>query len=377
MAASVTPTQPGTPNATTRVVRLLFRVHRWTGLIAGIPLAIILISGTLAVFKEEIDEFLNPALLVVQPEGPRIPIDQAFHLVHSDAHPVTGIYMPDRDYRPYLFYRRVAGRALEQVTVDPYRGTVLGSRNPSGNFADILRQLHVRFYFFGATGRIVVGALGLVLAVSGITGLIVYPRFQRTQKWHSVRWKRGSQWVHSDLHKLFGITSLVLNLLWAISGAILGLENLTAYYRPAQKYLHPQPSVRASSNVLRISLSTAVSKAAASISGFTPYSVSMPAGKDRPLVVYGNTGGSWTAPVSSWVALDASSGDVLQVHDERRAHPVTRIYNLQDPLHFGYFGGSVSRWLWLIAGAVVSALPITGMWLWWLKRRRSVPRSVL
>jgi uncharacterized iron-regulated membrane protein len=359
---------PAPTAARTRLVRWLFRIHRWTGLLAGIPIAIILISGTLAVFKDEIDELLNPHLLVVQPAPSRLPIDEAL----APVLPAQSVTLPDEAHRPYLVYRRAPSGKTEQVTVDPYRGVILGARPPNGHVADILRQLHVRFYFFGATGRIVVGVFGLVLAVSGITGLILYPRFIRgTQRWHSIRWLRGAQWVNSDIHKLAGIVTLAVNLLWALTGAVLGLENLTAYYRPAQKYLHPQPTVRASGAPPQVSLEAALSAAARAIEGFTPRSLSFPSAPTKPLTVFGNTAGNWTAPGSSWVALDPASGAVLQTHDERLAHPVTRVYNLHDPLHFGYFGGSATRWVWLILGAFVCVLPITGYAIWWLKVIRS------
>jgi uncharacterized iron-regulated membrane protein len=305
---TVTSRPANSPVVKTRVVRWLFWLHRWTGLIAAVPMAVILISGTVAVFKDEIDELLNPALLVVEPHGTPISLDRAFDAVRSEARPVLSVYLPEHDRRPYLFYRRGPGGRAEQVAIDPYHGIVLGSRPANGHFADILRQLHVRFYFFGATGRIVVGAFGLVLAVSGISGLILYPRFLRAQKWHEIRWARGPQWIHSDLHKLFGIGTLALNLLWAITGAVLGLENLTAYYRPAQEYIHPYPSVQASSNRLGVPLENALAAARQSLPGFIPNNLAFPAGERGPLIVYGNSGGRWTAPASSWVALDASTG---------------------------------------------------------------------
>lgn len=361
--------------AGTRAVRWLFRIHRWTGLLAGIPIAVILISGTLAVFKDEIDEFLNPGLLVVEPAQSRVSIDQAL----GPFLPAQSVLLPDEAHRPYLVYRSSPDGKNEQVAIDPYQGVVLGARPPNGHVADVLRQLHVRFYFFGATGRIVVGLFGLVLAVSGLTGLILYPRFLRGgQRWYRVRWSRGSQWLNSDLHKLAGIVTLAINLLWAVTGAVLGLENLTAYYRPAQKYLHPQPTVRTSGGPFSISLETAISVSTRAIEGFAPRSLTLPQAPGKPLVIYGNTAGKWTAPSSSWVAFDPSTGAVLQKHDERRAHLVTQIYNLHDPLHFGYFGGTATRWLWLVIGVLVCALPITGYTVWWRKRNRrgGRPRSL-
>ncbi|HBY60905.1 MAG TPA: hypothetical protein DEH78_13870 [Solibacterales bacterium] len=349
----------------TRLVRWLFRIHRWTGLVAGIPIAVILVSGTVVVFKDEIDEFANPRLLVVQPARSRVPIDQAL----ASVLPVQSITLPVEPHRPYLAYRRSSNGGNEQVAIDPYRGTVLGARPANGHLADILRQLHVRFYFFGATGRIVVGALGLILCLSGITGLILYPRFLRGQSWRSIRMRRGAQWANSDIHKLAGIVTLAVNLLWALTGAVLGLENLAAYYRPAQKYLHPQPTVRASTSPSRVTLENALATAAHAIDGFTPRSLSFPSRAGQPVVVHGNVHGAWSAPASSWVALDPATGAVLETHDERAAHLATQIYNLHDPLHFGYFGGAATRWLWFVAGAFVSVLPITGYAVWWLKRR--------
>jgi uncharacterized iron-regulated membrane protein len=356
----------GSPPASTHAVRWLFRIHRWTGLLAGIPMVVILISGTVAVFKDEIDELLNPSLLVVKPVQSRVSIDEAL----GGVLPAQSVLLPDKPHRPYLVYRRSPDGKNEQVAIDPYRGVILGARPANGHVADFIRQLHVRFYFFGATGRIVVGVFGLMLAVSGITGLILYPRFLRGgQRWYGIRWSRGPQWVNSDIHKLAGIITLAVNLLWAITGTVLGLENLTVYYPAARKYLHPQPSVDASTGPLSISLETAISASSRAIEGFAPRSLIFPTAAGKPLIIYGNTAGNWTARSSSWVALDPSTGRVLQTHDERHAHLVTQIYNLHDPLHFGYFGGTATRWLWLVLGVIVCVLPISGYAIWWLKSK--------
>lgn len=353
----------------------MFHIHRWTGIVCAIPLAIILISGTVAVYKDEIDEALNPSLLVVQPGSGHVPIDSAFAAVNDVSRPVTRIELPALDHQPYSLFRPGVARTVEQVAVDPYRGAVLGARRVDTNFAYVLRQIHLRFYYFGATGRIVVGVFGVIMLISGITGLILYPRFIRAQKWHTVRWSRGPQWVHSDLHKLLGIATLLLNILWAFTGAVLGLENLANYHKPTQRLLHPQPSVRASSSILRVSLDGVVAKSRVAIEGFVPSSLTIPIRGRAPLVVYGNTHGGWTSKQSSWVAFDASTGAVLETHDEGRARMVTQVYNLHDPLHFGYFAGQLSKGIWFLFGILVSALPVTGIYVWWFKMRRMSPHT--
>src|SRR5207249_11033363 len=112
------------------------------------------------------------------------------------------------------------------------------------NFANVLRQLHLRFYFFGFWGRVVVGAFGVILLISTITGLLIYWRFMRGVFAQGLRFwqiRKGPQLSTSDLHKLVGIGALVFNLVIAFTGAFLGLENLARYAPGVQQALQPRP----------------------------------------------------------------------------------------------------------------------------------------
>ncbi|MBK9168245.1 MAG: PepSY domain-containing protein [Bryobacterales bacterium] len=348
--------------------RFLFRLHRWTGLLLGIPALIILASGTVAVFKDEIDELINPGLLVVEPGPSRVPLDQLFRTAQEGRRPLSRIQLPAHPARPLSVFGPDASGSTREVTLNPFTGLVLGERPANGHLADVLRQLHIRFYFFGATGRIVVGVFGLVLLISGLTGIILYPRFQRGWSPQPRNWRRGPQWLQSDLHKVGGYVSLAVNLLWAFTGAVLGLENLAPLHPPTQRLLHPIPSVRAEAADLGVSLDQVVASSRQVIDGFEPRTILLPGGRQNLLMLVGNTGGAWTAPYSSWIAFDPAGGHVLEVHDERQAHPVTKIYNLHDPLHFGYFAGFASKLIWFLVGIVVTALPVTGYLLWKHKR---------
>lgn len=358
----------------TTLVRFLFQLHRWTGVLAALPIFIILVTGVPAVYKDEIDRMVYPALLQVTPGSSRIPLDQARQTLERQGFRISSLALPDRPDSSLMSYVRDAqGRNL-QAFVDPYRGDFLGSRPANGHIADIIRQTHVRFFYFGANGRIVVGAFGIVLFLLGASGLLLYPRFMRRQKWTEIRWRRGPQWLHADLHKLIGISTLALNLLWAVSGAVLGLENLATYHKPTQRLLHPVPTVKVNAP-LQASLDALVATASGRVPNFQPNIIQMPSAKGGPVVITGNVRGTWTAPSSSFVALHPQTGVVLEVHDERRAHAITQTYNLMDPFHFGTFMGEPSRVVYFVAGILVSLLPITGIALWLYKRRHQKPRQ--
>ncbi|MBG1241452.1 PepSY domain-containing protein [Nostoc sp. NZL] len=47
----------------------ILSLHRYVGILAGILLIIISLTGSLLVFHEEIDQFFNPQLLRVTPQN--------------------------------------------------------------------------------------------------------------------------------------------------------------------------------------------------------------------------------------------------------------------------------------------------------------------
>ena len=67
------------------------------------------------------------------------------------------------------------------------------------------------------------------------------------------------------------------------------------------------------------------------------------------------------------VALDLRDGHVLGRVDGRDLDVHQRISEMADPLHFGSFGGWPVRLLWFLAGAALSALSLSGVYLYGLR----------
>jgi uncharacterized iron-regulated membrane protein len=49
---------------------------------------------------------------------------------------------------------------------------------------------------------------------------------------------------------------------------------------------------------------------------------------------------------------------------------------ISEPLHFGDYGGLPLKFLWAAFDVVAIVVLVSGIWLWWL-RRRTTPESVL
>ena len=55
--------------------QLAFTLHRYIGVMLGLLLVLIGLTGSLLIFGNEIDRFLNPQLLQVPPQGQRVSIE--------------------------------------------------------------------------------------------------------------------------------------------------------------------------------------------------------------------------------------------------------------------------------------------------------------
>jgi uncharacterized iron-regulated membrane protein len=63
------------------------------------------------------------------------------------------------------------------------------------------------------------------------------------------------------------------------------------------------------------------------------------------------------------------SGQVLQVQDSRKAGVGDRILNSFAPLHFGTFGGTPTRILYIFVGLAPSILLVTGFTMWRYRKK--------
>jgi uncharacterized iron-regulated membrane protein len=364
------------PNA--KWTRRLFAWHKWTGLIGGVFVLFLIFTGTVAVFKNEIDWLVTPAKRVA-PKGDVRSLDEMLGNVERDfpGKKIDNLSFPEDSETAFTF--QVEGKGEDErltIFVNPYTAEITGTRSGE-TLANVIRQTHVRFYYFGANGRIAVGVFGLLMFVSALTGIFIYAPFMKGVFARKLRFWQIRQdnlkVKNSDWHKLIGLITLVFNLILGLTGAVLGLENLAPYHKPTQALIHPRPlneKELAPPSTLenRLSVDRIIENARNSLPGFAPKSINFPKAGKNHFVVYGNITGRFERAGASFMVLDTASGAVLQTHNAALVPRVTWLYNLNEPLHFGDFSGAWLKWTYFVFGLAASALTVTGLWLWLLKR---------
>ena len=357
-----------------------FRLHSWLGIVTGVFVLVVACSGSLVVFNDEIEWLVNPAARADPARGVR-PLDEvaaAIRTRYPDRRFAVHLQIGPRwAHTAYVFENRTQRLLL----IDPATAEIRADHPMVGytfNTGYFLRQLHVRL-LMGFWGRVFVGVFGVTLVLSVLTSLWIYREWLRSL----VRLRRGHgrRIFHMDLHKALGLWTLAFNLLFGVTGAVLGLENLYFRFRPPAPRA---PAVFAAAPALTapVTPGAAVARVTARDGRFRPTSVEVPV--DGPIVVRGDHPSVFIAKGASEYAVHRRTGMVHAIIDARRAPRSEFLYNLLDPLHFGYFGerlglvtGYVVEGLWAVVGLAPGVLGITGGVMWLERQRRRGARHIV
>ncbi|HEU4565736.1 MAG TPA: PepSY-associated TM helix domain-containing protein [Gemmatimonadaceae bacterium] len=354
-------------------------LHRWLTFLVGVFFVAVTVTGALLVFEFEIDRTLHPALYRVTPGD--VGADSALAAMRS-ARPkarFARLRFPSAERPVYVGEIDVPRRT--EVIVDPGSGRILGVRGDS--FVRQVQRLHINL-FAGQPGAKLVGVVGVLLVVMTVTGLYLWwPGMRKLALGFRVRWGTGTPNVTYDLHNLAGILSLPVVLLTAATGAMLTFGGATQWLAHAalrETPSRPRPAALRSEplpGVAPLPLDEIVRIARDTIRGYQPVMISLPAKPTQAVQVRLLHPDIPSAEGGGRVAMDQYSGRVLQAsspHTGTRAQLL--VYRWVFPLHVGSAGGLTMRVLWLVFGLVPLALAVTGLLVWWNRRRKRLALEI-
>lgn len=213
--------------------RVLFQVHLWVGLAAGMYLLVISLSGSAVVFRRELSRsFLGPTPVAIT--GPRLPEATLRHAILRayPGHQITQVQYGARpDVAATVSLQRPGPSEAVERKVDPYTGADLGPAIPPGHYVlEWFVDLHDNL-LAGRTGRTVNGIGGALLALLCLTGFVIWWPGSRSWRRRLIA-KPGSNWrlFNWELHGAMGFWSLAILFLWAVTGVYFGFaEAISAF----------------------------------------------------------------------------------------------------------------------------------------------------
>jgi uncharacterized iron-regulated membrane protein len=392
----------------------MFQIHMWVGLILGVLLVIVSLSGSILVYDDKLAELFNPAPKA-NTAGMRLPLtfiaDQARAAAGDAANGQVQIVLPEKARDPAIVrFTRPAreagamrmggeggqrregaarppgppgGGAGIQVYVDPVSGQVLGTRRPglSPTFA-FLHQLHGSLALGRDFGRPLVGWLGVAMLALGLSGLILWwPKRGQWKYAFKVRKTATGLRFHRELHAATGIWIFIVFMAVSFSGVAITFPQTVrgivsgggSAPRPAFN-LREGPAVEPVEGAKRIGADHALLIAQKAMPGADVRSVTVPARPTQAISVamasrFGTTATIYVNPYTS---------AVIATRDPGNNGGADSFMALQRPMHDGQGNlGAIWEFLVFLSGLVPLLFVITGTIMWLKKRKRHIPMSTM
>lgn len=356
--------------------RLVVKLHLYIGLFVGLLLVVTGLSGSVLVYREELEALAHPHLLVSDGAGERVAVADVVAAVQR-AYPADkpfAIRMPHAPHETYLVKLNSAHDRF--VYVDPYSGGILGSHRQNESALGWLSLLHTEL-LAGEAGETALGIGGLLLLGLGATGVVLWwPRNRKLSQGFKVRWSAHWKRLNFDLHRASGIYAAVFLLATAFTGAALvfdksfaGLINaMTGSLPRAALPLSIDPVAGAPALPLDLLLHRADRVWPATTTWINlPQTPQMPVTIRKKLAQESHPNGR------SFVYLDQYTGRILGVENALTAPLGTRIFNTFYPIHIGVIGGMPTRVVQIALGLMPAILFMTGFVMW--KNRRKGKRA--
>lgn len=354
-----------------------FTIHKYAGLILGLLLAVIGLTGSLLVFDHALDETLTPQTIAFQPSTHPAPLSDVLSNAQAA---VAGNPLPRRLYlqrgpdSPHIvrFPNADQGAGSIEVSVSPTDGQVLAVRTWGEYPMTWLYSLHYTL-LSGENGKVIVGLLGLVLLFFCLSGLVIW--WPRKNRWRSaLTIRRGSNRFrfYFDLHKVVGIYLLPLLLVVGFSGVSMIFPKQVEQIVGLGLSLEPKVAVSSvpnESGSVPLGVDKIVDIAREAFPEGVLKRIDLPRGDSAVYRLSFNLPGEpWSNHGASRVWLDQYSGKVLARRIVGEQAAGTTFMAWQFPLHNADVLGLAGRWLLVVIGLAPLLFFYTGVYLWWRKR---------
>lgn len=352
------------------------RLHLWLGLITGLIVLIVAITGCIYVFHDEIkdavfdwrkvevqDEQYYPPSKIREAVTKRFPGATSDFVIYTGKdRPVAvyGIYEKD----PYYFY------------FNPYSGEFLYAQNFTEDFFEIIKALHMYLLLPPEIGKQIVGISTLIFIFMMITGIILWwPKKMKNLKnsfkikWDA-RWKR----LNYDLHNISGFYIHILAIIIAITGLNFSYEWVSEgiYY-----FGNLGERVEGDQHIENIERKPVIAEDPMDIAFYKTHEARpgeemyfvWTEGEDHPIVT-GAYPESLDFDHQSNYYFHPQTAQLLQSHPYEIKSPGMKLQEMSYGLHTGQYFGMTGKIIAFLLSLFVASLPVTGFMIWWNRKNR-------
>lgn len=347
--------------------------HLYLGLIAGLIVSVVGITGSILVFQDEIDQKMNPELFTVQANGTYKDYGEILPLVKK-LYPELGaesIMINKGSEHPT--YRILKDGYKTEVFINPYTGEVLDSRPRFGRFLGSVMDIH-RSLMIPGVGRYIVGAASLILLILSITGIRLWlpKKIKQIKSSLTVKFSSSFTQQNRSWHNILGVFTFPVVSMLSLSGCVFVLNILILPLMFMFAGSSPQILMNifgAKSNYSVEAQSLPLANILDSFQEVEPNAtvtaIIFPKDSTGAYLINAQSPSKMAGGRKVLSTVDQYSGKILFNSETDLPNVVHAYLSWIQPIHYGSFGGIITRISALIGGLIPLILTITGFFIWW------------
>ena len=351
--------------------KLIF-LHKYLSIIIFLPLIIVSLSGSILVYKYEIDNLILSNVLSIKKDK-IMPLDILEKNVKKSYpnYEIVGWLMKENDKLAHQIYLIKHNEKTKNLLyINQYTGELLNELKENNEyFTGFIDSLHTSL-FLGERGVLLLTFMGLIFCIVAISGILIYKNF-----WFNIirlRFDKSMQIYTKDMHKMIGIISSPILLIIAITGTYWTFNSSLKVYKKEDVYI-----VKPYLYNQNISLDSLYKKVTKQIGKNTLHYISFPYTEKRTLTFYvkENSTNILYDQYANVVKFNKDNGEIISTYKIKEENLKSKFINTFRKAHYGYYN-SFTKLLWFLTGLTPLILSVTGIMLV-LSHEKIIPKNRL
>ncbi|MDQ8142238.1 PepSY-associated TM helix domain-containing protein [Chryseobacterium sp. CFS15] len=379
------------------------KLHLWFGLFIGLIIFIVSITGTLFVFKDEVENFTRKDVIYHNEQNiaqkqilPIRVLEKAVDAQLKEKYKIHWVNVPIDKKMSYQFYwyehNTEAWNYFDEFPiykvayVNPYTGKVLRTYDEKNGFFSIVKSIHWSFLLKQDWGKYVVGIPVIIFIIMLISGIILWwPKNKSARKQRfSFKWKNIKNWKRKnyDLHNILGFYSSIFALIFSITGlfyAFFIVQAMIYFVFSGGNTVYPDFSHITTKAPIEQRNETTLDKVIHTVQAKYPNSFGFAIDLGHPHMddhEHPNFSVfvkhlSYSYHKNSSLIFDENSGELLHTYNHEDKNFGEKTVAANYDIHVGSILGLPTKIIAFIVSLICASLPVTGFLVWWGRRKKT------
>lgn len=365
------------------VKKIVGKIHLWLGLISGLVVFIIAITGCIYAFQEEIQNFTQPYRFAEAQNKPFLPPSRIREIADRQlpGKHIHAILYQGKDRAAKAIYYSFEEHYYDFVYINQYSGEVLKVKDEYADFFRIVLDGHFYLWLPPKIGQPVIASATLIFLVMLITGLFLWWKRKGaanqkfTIKWNA-RWRRKNY----DLHNVLGFYITWIAIIFALTGLVWGFEwfrngvySVVSGGNKFVEYYNPLSDTTTIANMDMPAIDKVYLKMVKEYPTAEWIELHPPENSRSSIAANANPDAStyWKTDYRYFDQYTLKELPVNHMWNKfSEASGADKLMRMNYDIHTGGIIGLPGKILAFFASLIIASLPITGFMIWWGRNRK-------